>query len=291
MSPATEIRLITLRELRRSVRSGKGIALGVLTLLGAFVASLVCVWLEGLERTKDNAASTEAYIELKKGVLVQVTGDASLGAYLASIPTSLLTFLEITVWLSPLLVALLGFDAVSGELQHRTVRFWTVRARRSSYVVGKLVALWLLTGIVTLALNLMAGAVALSRGYVTVSELAIWGTRMWLVTFAIAGAWAAVATFISSCFKTPIVALLTTFGAFFALWIVGAGGFVAHPNQRPEAGIASHMPWYKYFYPNAYDVLLLSPEAPRVLMALGILVGAVAIIAIAAALSFERRDI
>ena len=37
LSPATEIRLIAARELRRSVRSVKGIILGIITLLGAFV--------------------------------------------------------------------------------------------------------------------------------------------------------------------------------------------------------------------------------------------------------------
>lgn len=291
MSPATEIRLITLRELRRNIRSGKGIALGALTLLGASAASFVCVWLEGLARSKGGATSTEAYVELKKQAYVQLTHDDSLAAYLANIPTSLMTFLWITVWLSPLLVALLGFDAVSGELQHRSVRFWTVRARRSSYVVGKLVALWLLMGGVTLALNLMAGMVALTRGYITVSELVTWGTRLWLVAFVIAGAWTAVATFISSCFKTPILALLTTFGTFFVSWMIGVGGSVAHFGDSPEAGLGVRFPWYKYVYPNAYDVLLLSPEAPSVLKAVGILVGAVAILAVAAALLFERRDI
>jgi ABC-type transport system involved in multi-copper enzyme maturation permease subunit len=299
LSPIAEIRIITTRELGRSIRSTKGVALAALTLLGAFVASLVSVWLEGTERARASADSTQAYVELKRELLVQATGDASFAAYLAGIPTSLLIFLKITVWFSPLLVALFGFDAVSGELQHRTVRFWTVRARRSSYFTGKLLGLWLLVGLVTLVLNLLAGSVALVRGFVTVGELAAWGVRFWFVAFVIAGAWAAIATFVSSCFKTPILALLTTFGAFFVLWIVSVGGFIARQRHAADAAasaplsepLSSRMAWYEYLYPNAYDTLLLSPLTTRVLTAAGVLLTFVVAVAAGGSLLFQRRDV
>jgi len=291
LSPLTEIRLVALRELRRGVRSAKGIALGVLTLLGAFVTSLVCVWIEGADRAKNLADSTQAYVALKRQLLEEATGDASFASYISSIPTSLLIFLKITVWLSPLLVALLGFDAVSGELQHRSVRFWTVRVRRWSYLAGKLVGLWALVGLVTLALNLLAGTVALVRGYVTPAELVQWGVRFWLVDLVIVGAWAAVATFISSCFRTPILALLTTFATFFVSWIAGAGGFISRQRHATDPGIALHMAWYEYFYPNAYDTLLLSPETWKVFTAFAILVGFAGITLAAGSFVFQRRDI
>ena len=270
---------------KRSQRQGN--ILGVLTLLGALVTSLVCVWLEGKARA--SAESPQAYVELKRQSLLVTTGDAPLADYLATIPTSLLVFLEITVWLSPLLVALLGFDAISGELQHRTVRFWTVRARRSSYITGKLLGLWVLVGLMTLALNVLAGGVALIRGYITAGELVSLGVRFWFVAFVIAGAWAALATFVSSCFKAPILALLTTFATFFVSWIVGAGGLVARLGSKPAP--ATQMAWYRYFYPNAYDMLLLSPETTRVLTALFILVAGMGLTTAAAAVLFARRDL
>jgi ABC-type transport system involved in multi-copper enzyme maturation permease subunit len=291
LSPVIEIRLLVGRELRRSVRSAKGIALGALTLLGAFVASLVCVWAEGSDRASANAASTQAYVELKRDILTKATGDASFAAYLANIPTSLLVFLKITVWLSPLLVALLGFDNVSGELQHRSVRFWTVRSRRASYLTAKLLALWVLVGLLTLVLNLLAGTVALVRGYVAPLELVSWGLRLWFVAFVIAGAWSAMATFVSSCFKTPIVALLTTFATFFASWILGAGAYISRSKHFLDTGIARGMLWYEYFYPNAYDSLLLAPEATKVLTALGIIVAFVCVTCAAGSILFQRRDI
>ena len=69
MSPVTEIRLMVARELRRSVRSVKGIIIGILTLLGAFVASLACVWMEGNDRDAAKITSTDAYIEIKKAAI------------------------------------------------------------------------------------------------------------------------------------------------------------------------------------------------------------------------------
>jgi ABC-type transport system involved in multi-copper enzyme maturation permease subunit len=279
------------RELRRSLRSGKGIALGALTLLGAFVASLICVWIEGSNRASVGAASTQAYAELKRAAIEKATGDASFAAYAAGIPSSLLAFLKITIWFSPLLVALLGFDAISGELQHHSVRFWTIRSRRGSYFTGKLLALWVLVGLVTLVTNLLAGTVALARGYVSLGELFAWGTRFWFVAFIIAGAWAAIAALISSCFRTPILALLTTFAVFFVLWLAGLGGFLSRLRDASATGVVKEMSWYEYLYPNAYDTLLLSPERTKVLTALGILVAVVGMMTAAGSALFERRDV
>jgi ABC-type transport system involved in multi-copper enzyme maturation permease subunit len=291
LSPATEIRLIAAREIRRSVRSVKGIVLGVITLLGAFVTSLVCVWLEGGDRASANAASTEAYTELRKTAIEKATGDASFAAYAASIPTSLLVFLKVTVWLAPLLIALLGFDVMSSELQHRSVRFWTVRTRRWSYFTGKMLGLWAIVALMMLALNVMAGVVATARGYVTPGQLFTWGIRFWLVAVLIAGSWAAIATFISSCFRTPMLSLLTTFLAFFVMWVVSLIGFVVRARDMVQGGVQKNMAWYEYLYPNTYDTLLLSPETTKVLTALGVLVGFVVLANVAGATLFQRRDI
>ena len=291
MSPAAEIRLLVGREVRRSVRSVKGIILAILTLLGGFVASLVCVWLEGNERQAAQVASTQAYIELKKAAIEKATGDASFASYAASVPTSLLVFLKITVWLGPLLIALLGFDLMSSELQHRSVRFWTVRTRRWSYFTGKMIGLWAIVALMTLVINLVAGTVVAARGYVTVAQLLTWGLRFWFVAALIAGTWAALATFISSCFRTPMLSLLTTFVTFFVMWLVSLIGLVARARDMLETGVQKDMAWYEYLYPNSYDTLLISPEATKVLTALGVLLGFMVVCNAAGATLFQRRDI
>jgi ABC-type transport system involved in multi-copper enzyme maturation permease subunit len=291
LSPVVEIRLLVARELRRSLRSGKGIALGALTLLGAFVTSLVCVWIEGSNRASVGATSTQAFEELKRGTIEKATGDAAFASYAAGIPSSLLAFLKITIWFSPLLVALLGFDAIAGEVQHHGVRFWTIRSRRASYFTGKLIALWVLVGLIALVTNLLAGTVALARGYLSLGEFFAWGVRFWFVAFVIAGAWAAIAALISSCFRTPILALLTTFAVFFVLWLAGLGGFISRLRDASATGVVKDMSWYEYLYPNAYATLLLSPERTRVLLALGILFAFIGVTTAAGSALFERKDV
>ena len=294
MSPALEIRLLVWREIRRCVRSAKGIALGLVTLLGAVATSLLVTSMEAADRSlAGGAMSTEQFRELKRQAIEQQTGNAALAAQTASMPISLKAFLEVTVWLAPLLIALLGFDAVSGELQHRTVRFWTVRARRSSYFVGKLLGLWGLVALVTLAINAIAGGVALAKGYVTGGELLGWGLRFWLVAVVIAGAWAAIAIFISSCFRTPVIALLTTFGTFFVQWVFG---FLVASISRAQSmlhaqTLDTQMRWYEYIYPNAYESMLLSQEPNRPLLGVAILLGFVACMAAAGSFLFARRDV
>ncbi len=293
MSPAHEIRLLVGREVRRSVRSAKGIVLGVVTLLGALVTSYLVTYMEGAgRRSEGGVLSTTQFNELKRQAIEHQTGNAALAVQAASMPESLKAFLDVTIWLAPLLIALLGFDAVSGELQHRSVRFWTVRSRRSSYFLGKLLGLWSVVGLVILAIQAIAGTFALSKGYVTAGELVSWGLRFWLVAVAIAGAWAAIAVFISSCFRTPVVALLTTFATFFVLWVCGMAAGVSRARAMLETQVLdTNMRWYEYLYPNAYESLLLSPEGNRVMLGAAVVTAFVACFAVAGAVVFQRRDV
>ncbi|MDP9035274.1 MAG: ABC transporter permease [Myxococcota bacterium] len=291
MSPAVEIRLLVAREMRRSVRSVKGMALSALTLIGAFVTSLVCVWIEGLNRAGVGATSTPAFVEMKRALIEKATGDASFASYAASIPWSLITFLKITLWFGPLLIALLGFDSVAGELQHRSIRYWALRSRRASYFAAKVLGLWIMVGIITLAMNVLAAAVVLGRGYLTVGELLGWGLRFWGVAFVIFGVWAALATLVSSCFRSPMPALLSTVALFFVIWLLGLGGLISRQAGASPEGGANKMVWYEYINPNSYDTLLLARDTTQVLAALGILLAFIAVTIGTGALLLQRRDI
>jgi ABC-type transport system involved in multi-copper enzyme maturation permease subunit len=240
----------------------------------------------------DGALSTEQFHELKRKIVEQQTGNAALAAQAAAMPSSLTMFLDVTIWLAPLLIALLGFDAISGELQHRSVRFWTVRVRRSSYFASKVLGLWILVALVTLAIQSIAGSVALTRGYVTPGELLSWGTRFWLVSVVIAGVWAVIATIVSSCFRTPVVALLTIFATFFVLWVCGVGADISRTRGLFETHVLdTSMRWYEYLYPNAYKSMLLDGAVNKVLTGATILVGFIVGATTAGAALFQRKDL
>ncbi len=296
MNAATEISLLVTRELRRSVRSLKGVILGIITLVGAVLTSIMVVWIQGNDIAA--AGGSAALAEANRQMVEKHTGDAGLAAQVASMPESLRTFLDITIWLGPLLIALLGFDGVAGELQHKAVRFWAVRSRRWSYFAGKVLGLWLLVGLVTLAMNLIVNTVAIAKGYVTFGELLRWGTRFWLVAFVIAGAWAALATLISSFYKQPIAALLTTFGVFFLLWLASVVGgalrareALEKARETLEAPVLPAMHWYEFLYPNSFEQMLLSPDGTKVLTAVAVLLGFVVVAIAGGSFVFARRDI
>jgi len=279
VSPATEIALVAGRELKKSIRSVKGIILGILTLLGSFLAVLICIWLESGVREKIGGSGTQAFQDAYEQGAVKAGADPAVAHYVAHMPISLITFLKVLVWIGPLLVALLGFDSVSGDLQHRGVRYWTVRSRRWSYLLGKFFGLWGIVSIVTAALMILSSLAVLIRGYITIGDFFTWGVRCWLISAFIVGTWTAVAIFVSSRFKTPLLALLSTFAAFFCMWLPGFIGWAMRwgsalsadspESQAAASSVVANIKWYEYLYPNGYDDLLLSPKPMHVAAGLG----------------------
>ena len=182
------------------------------------------------------------------------------------------------MWLTPLLAALLGFDGIAGELQHRAIRFWTVRARRGSIYVGKVLGLAAVVAAVTLGMDVLVWAVfVLKEG--TPGEILRTGSLLYLASIPILFVWAAIAALVSSLFRTPTIALLVTFAVFFALWVVYA------------AGLATQTKALLYVYPNFYEDWMLSREPKLVAGGVAILLGLGALVTGAGAIGFARRDV
>lgn len=279
MNPLSEIGLVVARELRKNLRSVKGILLLVLSLLGGAGAAFGVAKLEELKRTRLGDMAPDALHAIREETLTQMYGDPNMGKYLADAPEVLLILLNVTVWLTPMLIALLGFDAVSAEIQHRSVRYWTVRSRRSSYFVGKFVGLWAVVSLITFVMHAFIWVVCIARGQGTAAETLSWGIRFWLVTVPISAAWCGLATLVSSQLRSPILALLLLFASFFALWLVWIIGSVSSLHALV------------YAYPNTYDTWLLSPRFERVLGGLGACAAfAGATMGVGGAL-FARRDV
>jgi ABC-type transport system involved in multi-copper enzyme maturation permease subunit len=280
LSPAVEIQLLVARELRKSFRSVKGILLAALSILGGGGVSMAFAWADRIQREHlpPGVDAHDLQQELFKKLFEPIYG-AETGRFLSDCPYSLWLMLEITIWLGPLLVALMGFDAVSGEMQHRSVRFWTVRARRSSYLVGKFLGAWIVVLAVTLGMNVIVWLATAAIGGLSLGHVLGWGVRFFLVSVPISAAWCGIATLAGSQFKTPMLSLLVIFATFFVLWMV-----------RVVAGVAD-VQWPALIYPNIYDVYLLSPNAAQ--FGKGLLgTGLIAVLTtVAATMTFARRDI
>ncbi|MCL2447905.1 MAG: ABC transporter permease subunit [Polyangiaceae bacterium] len=284
MNPVHEVRLIAGRELRKTFRSAKGIVLAALSLTAGGLLSLLFAWVErmrveklstGVATDADAAATIRA---MQEGFYAKLYGPET-AHFLADAPYALWVMLMVTLGGIPLLVALLGFDGISGEVGQRTVRFWAVRARRASYVFGKLVGLWITVLAVTLATNVIVGVAVAWVGRVPVIQVLFWGLRLDAVTLPVSLAWCAIATLVGVQFRAPMLALLWICATMFGLWIV-----------RVVAGLKG-VDALAYVDPNAYDWLLVSPRASDVAGGVAGLLALTAAAAAAAAWSFERKDV
>ena len=278
MSPVQEIRFIVQRELRKNFRSIKGIALGVLTLLGGSSIALLIAKYEEFKRKEMGAITPEQIHDLREKGLAKFY-DADTAKWLADAPEVLLGLLGFTIWLTPLLIALMGFDSISPDIQHRSVRYWTLRTRRWSYFIGKWAGLWTTVSLVTFAMDFIVWMVCIARGEATAATTLGWGARFWLITLPLSAIWCGIATLISSLFRSPIIALLTTFGAFFVLWVLYLIG--AFAGWEPML----------YVYPNHYDHLFLDPKIHRVGIGILASLGMTALYVGAGSALFARRDV
>lgn len=279
MSPLSEVRFVAQRELLKSFRSAKGIVLLVLSLLGGTGATLLLVKAQQLKREKLAGADPEALRSLREEAATQIFGDPATGKSLADAPEVLLAVLLLTIWLTPLVISLLGFDSVSGDLQHKSVRYWTLRTRRSSYFIGKWAGVFATVSMMTLTMHAVIWVLCIVRGEAPAGSALAWGLRFWLITLPISATWCGISTFVSSLFKTPIISLLVTFSAFFGLWLFWMIGQVTHAEAM------------QYVYPNFYDALLINPQINKVMTGLAACLGMAALYVGAGSFLFTKRDV
>lgn len=278
MNPATEIGCVVERELSKNVRSAKGIVLFALSLLGgSSIALLMTKFGQFVSKSTENLPP-DAVASLREEALTRFY-DAPTAHALSTAPDLLLGLLPLTVGLTPMLVALMGFDAVAPDIQHRSIRYWSLRVRRPSYMIGKWLGLWATVSLVTLVMDGLIWGIGIARGEVAASTMLPWGVRFWLVTLPMSAVWCAAATFLSSLFRSPILALLLTCAAFFSLWVVYL------------IGAAKDFAPMLYIYPNHYEQLLLSPEPDKIFTALVACVAMTAVYVGAGALVLTRRDV
>lgn len=287
MNPGAEVALVVQRELRKNVRSAKGLVLLGLSLLGGAMVALLLAFLAAKEHEflaeKLADLPPEAAAELTAKVHHEIVlqlggGDEALGDLLSKAPGALYGAFKVSVWIAPLLVALLGFDAVSGELQHRTVRYWTVRARRVSFYVGKVLGLWTVVSLLTLLVHVLIWAIVIARGE-TAGAVIEWGPRLWVATLPLSLVWCAVSQLVASQFRSPILSLLVTLGSFFVL-------FIAY-----IAGASGKVPPLLYLYPNTFESWLLHPHPDRLFEGIAICLGSAVLYTGAGAALFARRDV
>ena len=283
MAVFEEVGLVALRELSRNLRSKKGIAMFVLFFLGGAVPSLARIFLDRarVQMGAQDFSDAEKHKMVEQAMLLAYRGDHAIASYLADCPPVLIFLFQGTLVFLPLLVLMVGFDQVAGEIQHRGIRYLAGRANRHAIVIGKAIGVWGVVATMVLVLHLVVWAVMIVRGENSVGLTLSWGVRFYAFSVASAGAYVGLINLISSWFKNPILALFTGAGIAFGLWLA----HVIVLLMGDDAKFAT------YVFPSTYETFMVSPEPTRAIggVALSIVWGAVLIAA--ATLIVRRRDI
>lgn len=291
MSPIAETRVIVQRELRKSFRSVKGIILSLLTVAGGGGLALLFAQSDSIrqQRLHEKDISPAAFLDAKQKLFAWWFMDTPTGEHVGHAPGLLFFLFAVSLVLMPAVVLILGFDSISAERQYKTVRYWTVRSRRSSYVVGKWIGLWATCAIVAFGMHALIWGVCAVRGEAPVADILSWGFRFWLASMPILAIWCAVSVLISSLIRIPILALLSTAATFFAWWILYFPFWVGGHND-PEGGPTTPRV-ILYFFPNFYDRFILSPQVGPFLTGLAVCFGFAAVVLTASSALFAKRDV
>jgi ABC-type transport system involved in multi-copper enzyme maturation permease subunit len=291
VNPLLEIWIIVARELRKNFRSIKGIALLVLSVLAGAVFALVYAYVE--RKAPDLLGQSMGSSDMgaiRERLFLEFYGNEELAKHLAPSPYALAGTTGFTLWIVPLLIAIVGFDGISGEVQHRSVRFWVARARKSSYYAGKFLGLWLTITAMLFVINLIVWIVIGIYGSTAAGSVVGWGLRYFVVVIPVVGAWTALAVLIASQFRTPLVSLLTVCTTFFVVFIANkVGAFVTF--MKVQGGNKDARNWMDYIYPSGFDRWLLHPSPKE--WGVGLALSLVFIVTCSGAgiAIFQKRDV
>ncbi len=279
MSPVREASLTAVREIRRNLGSTKGLAMFVLFLLGGLVVSLAQILLLRL-------ASADGSQDIPEQALFEVvllkTGayDAATAKYLSACPWQIFSLFKGTLRFVPLLILIVSFDQIAGEIQHRGIRYVVGRSRRESFVAGKALGVWAVISTAVLVLHLVVWIVMLVKGAGSPAAIFAWGPRLWFFSSMAAAAWVGLITLVSSLFRTPMVALLVGVVVSFVLWLTNTL-LELFPSTKAAT----------WAFPFRYEELLLSYQPHQILGGVAASIGWGALMVLVATIIMKRRDV
>lgn len=290
MDSLKEIIVIWSAELRRALRSGRTVVLlGLYALFSALmllvVGAITRSLRQGLQRSAgaDAEQAQAALDQAQQGILGFWVGeDPAMLEALSQVPMVVLVVFKMTLFFLPAYIVLMGFDQVSGEVGPRSIRYATVRARRSSVLLGKfLTQATLLLGLVLVVdLGIFLYAKLTTPDF-ALGLMLLTLLRFWMAAVLYSLAYVALTTLCSTLFRSPGVSLVFNFILLFVFWLVDV---VARALPSPADAL-------RYASPSAYSTNLLHPEPLRFLVSAGAYAGFALLFLGAAHFILRERDL
>jgi len=304
-------------ELWRAVRSAKAIILLALYLMFTAMVLLGLAYaFRQLQSSIDEQLALQgASIDAAQPLIDQQKNsfvgwlfgdDEALRESLVKVPLIVLLTFKITLYFLPLYIAVIGFDQISGEIGPRSIRYLTVRARRSSILWGKYLSQATLLGGLVLVVDVAVIGVArwLTPTF-QVGTMAGTFLKCWVAATVFSLSYVALSTLCSSLTRSPAVSLILNIFTLFGLWLVnkvgeGAAASIAQEAARAkQAGVEAEAPsrivsaltWLQYLSPSHYSDNLLHPHFLKFLGSTAIYAGFAAVFLACGYAVLRRRDL
>lgn len=243
---------------------------------------------EGKSEEILSAGVSEGRREVVRRVFAQ--NDSTFAASLEWMPLPLLFLFELGIYFLPLYITLLGFDQISSEFGPRTLRFFTLRARRGAIVLGRFFSQWtLLWALIFFIVLLQAAFAKFEAPDLTAAHMAELFLRLLLKAWVMSLPYVALSTLCSTVAKTSPMALFLNIIFLFLFWLdaVWTTGLLSYSEgfTHTMADIFQHLSVWTYrgnlLHPSWQP--LLSSIAAHVVFAAVFLAGAW--------LTFERKEV
>lgn len=285
MGIGSEIILTIFRELRRTISSAKGIVGTALFMLGGLgFAAVIFNTLTRLHYYDADRGQRDLVRERALEAMYDgVEGKAEIVADLVKMPEAMIAYYPLASFFLATLIFVWGFDSIAGDVQYRTIRYVTLRARRPSLVIGRWLALWLSSVIANLIVSLVLWAGLVVKGGMPAGIVVEYGTRV-LYACSVFSLWyAALTVFCSSMYRTPVLGLLTALGVSASMFVFKA---LTAIDSMPD--------WFKAIHkvlPGSWDDLLLSPLFSHWGVGTGVCLGWTIAAIAGASVILNKRDV
>lgn len=248
----------------------------------------------------DDPKIKEQFNNGKKQLLsVFITDDEEMLDSLLTLPLILLIVFKLMLRFVPLLIVLMGYDQLSGEIGPKSIRFLLVRLKRDNLILGKFASqVTIFAALLCVCTVLMVIVARLLNHDFAAQDVLVWTLRLLVASFVLAVAYLALTTLCSALVRMSALSAILNIIVLFAIWSVAFFGEIARlPGElvdnsatalaRPESVLG----YARYLSVWHFGQDLLHPDWVRFLTAVVAHLGFALVFLGLAQLVMKRRDL
>lgn len=309
-----EIGAVWRGETVRATRSGRVVVLLLLFMMFVGLSLTIVGFLSSQLSAKAEEQAKSAGVDLndekvktqfnegkKQFLSVVITDDEEMLDSLLALPVVLLFVFKLTLRFVPLLIALMGFDQLAGELGPKSIRFLVVRVKRTNLILGKFLSqVTIFAALLAVCTILMVVVARILNDDFAAKDVVIWTLRLLASSFVLAVAYLALTTLCSSIVKSGAVALVLNIMILFGIWALAFVGenFAFPGTVKADDGnllallrTESWAAYLQYFSVWHYGQDLLHPAPMRFAVAALVHLGFALVFLGLAQLALKKRDL